>query len=380
MLNHLLAFSVNTGEDMDITHIRTGLAGAAATLVLSATVAMADATFKKYNELIIVTEMVNRLHKACDDHLTDADHNNYQTWRNDNHVSEIEAFLAASQRDDKGFARAYRQIIPRIDQKVAQLTPKNCRHFSQLMGKKAYQPAKAYKYKVRGIVKAVSKSSGGTKAPEPLIAADTLEDNLERIETVVMDSKMRMGFGGALFQETNPVILLDDGWATTSMKALVHPGGFDAHRKEKPSSWKKWRSSWGDYELLKGEDWSEIDFDTEYDPLPDDTRLHRTYERLTGAGTTAVGGGDSVVIINGFQFFDNGQFIKGKHVSATAENGLGSVVVGSTSPDERGTYEIEDYVLTLTYDNGHKEMRGIVFDPDDTEVIWLNGYSYIEQD
>lgn len=338
----------------------------------------AKADFAKYNELIVITELITRLNAACDAHLTDTDRKNHENWRRENYVSEIETYISEVLRKDKSFDSAYRRLSPQIDNKVTQLTPNNCPHLSQLMQREKYQPAKAYKYKVRGIVKALNKSHPETKKPEPIISAEILRDNLDRVEGVVMDSKMRMGVGGALYQETNPIMLLDNGWASTSMKALVHPGGFDQHRQENPSSWKEWRSNWGSYELLKGDDWKEVAFDTEYAPLPGGTRLDNTYERLSGAGTVAVGGGDSVIIINGFQFFENGQFIKGKHVSATAENGLGSVVVGSTSPDERGTYEIRDYVLTLTYDSGQKELRGIVFDPDDPSVIWLNGYSYIE--
>lgn len=363
----------------------TGLTAVVAAAMLSTGVAQADKIdYKDYNELIVVSRLIVELHDACGSRLTEEDRQHYQSWRDENRISAIEHYIDTVLSKDRAFDKAYRIMRGRIKAKADDLTPQNCPAFSHFLKQKQYQPATAYKRQVRRIVKAVSGDSAtppkSKKKQAPLIDETQLRENLDRIETVIMDSKMRMGVGGALYQETNPILLLDDGWAATTMKALVYPGGFDKHRQDHPSSWKEWRSSWGDFELLKGEEWQETAFDTEYEPLPEDTVLHNTYERLTGAGNVAVGGGDSVIIINGFQFFDNGRFIKGKHVSATAENGLGSVVVGSTSPDERGSYEIKDYVLTLNYDNGHKEMRGIVFDPDDTEVIWLNGYSYIEPD
>jgi hypothetical protein len=56
-----------------------------------------------------------------------------------------------------------------------------------------------------------------------------------------------------------------------------------------------------------------------------------------------------------------------------------STVTSSRSADSHGSYEINGYVLTLTFFDGRTERRMIVTDPTDLKVIWLDGEGYARQ-
>lgn len=354
------------------------LAVLASTLPMTAQGDQAD--YSDFEKMVVISEMFVGLHDACGHELTQRDERNYQRWRRDNHLDAIEKHVADRRRDNPAFDKRYQQITARIGVNVRKLAKSKCPTLSDLLGNRKYRPAIAYKREVRLILEA-SKRGRGPETPTALITDAELNKNLDRIDRVVMDERMVNGAGGFLYLEPNPAMLLDDGWAVTNMRALVYPGGFEKHRQDHPKQWKKWRSNWGEIELLKGETWKGLASDAEYAPLPEGTRLNGTFERLSGGGNTAIGGGEVIAAINGYQFFGNGYFLKGKHISTISDDAFGTTTTTQgTTPDERGRYEIRGYALLLTYDNRSKERRGLVFDANHPDIMWIDGFSYLAPD
>jgi len=202
-----------------------------------------------------------------------------------------------------------------------------------------------------------------------------------RIDSFAFDSRMRMGVGGALYPVPVPVVLFRDGQALTDVQGLGFAGGLDAHRRAHAAAWTRWRRSGGRLQLQSAESgWRNLAYNVAYSTLPAGFVLDGVYRSLSGSGTAAIGGTDSVAAWRDYAFAPNGQVVRGGGAGAYAAIAGGSTAVSGIAASRRGRYRIEGIVLKIQYEDGSREERIIVTNPQDGRAaIWLNGTGYSRQ-
>lgn len=201
------------------------------------------------------------------------------------------------------------------------------------------------------------------------------------IDSFAFDSRMRMGVGGALYPVPVPVVLFRDGQALTDVQGLGFAGGLVAHRRAHAAAWTRWRRSGGRLQLLSAKSgWRNLAYNVAYSTLPNGFMLDGAYRSLSGSGTTAIGGTDSVAAWREYAFAPNGRVVRGGGAGAYAAIGGGSTAVSGIAASRRGRYRIDGIVLKIQYDDGSREERIIVTNPEDGKAaIWLNGTGYSRQ-
>jgi hypothetical protein len=214
-----------------------------------------------------------------------------------------------------------------------------------------------------------------TTSNEPSLAASIAAG----IDSFGFDSRMQMGVGGYLYPSPVPVVLFRNGDALTDISGLGFRGGIQAHKLAHPKAWTHWRRSGGQLQLRDSKQaWRKLPYQATYAKLPAGFRLDGTYGSISGTGTAAVGGSDSVVAWREYAFARDGRVVRGGGAGAYAAiAGGGSTAVSSVAPDRRGRYRIDGITLQISYDSGATESRIIVTDPNDPKgAIWLDGTGY----
>ncbi|MGH1394260.1 MAG: hypothetical protein ACRAVC_09505, partial [Trichormus sp.] len=101
------------------------------------------------------------------------------------------------------------------------------------------------------------------------------------------------------------------------------------------------------------------------------------FRLLSGTGTIAVGGSQSVTAWRDYRFSPDGRVVRGQGAGGRAESGNSSVVTSNVAPNQRGRYRIQGLVLHITYDDGSEERRILITNPQDPKsAIWLDGIGY----
>jgi hypothetical protein len=198
----------------------------------------------------------------------------------------------------------------------------------------------------------------------------------EQIEGFAFDTRAGIGAGGMVSIVVYPVVLFKDGQALTDVVGLGYAGGPDAHRRDVPQDWSRWRRANDKIQTLKKGAWADLPFNAVYRSVPAGFSLSGRYQRTGGAGNIAMGGTDAVTTWETYDFFAGGRVIKGGGAGVQASGGDFSTVAGSTSADRRGRYSIDGLILQLTYDDGSAESAVFVTDPQNPKVIWLNGRDF----
>jgi hypothetical protein len=171
-----------------------------------------------------------------------------------------------------------------------------------------------------------------------------------------------------------PVLLFDDGWALLRVlgPAVESP---ITHRQREPSRWTRWRRAGDAYELQSSSgSWQKLNGEG-YPALPKDHRFNLPYGTLSVTSS-----GDST-------------FINAKWIAFRADSKFTMNAAGRTSydgqpvpgsiyddPTLRGTYTVEGYLLTLTYDDGRIEKRGLVSAGGDEWMLWINDTVYCHEE
>ncbi len=218
-------------------------------------------------------------------------------------------------------------------------------------------------------------------APPVKATSSTASQLAPSIDSFGFDTRMTMGIGGFLTTTAYPIVLFRDGQALKDIEALSFAGGLQAHQRANPKDWTRWRRSGSEVQIIntKGE-WEKLAFSKTYGMLPAGFRLDGFFRSLSGAGTVAVGGSDSVAAWRSYAFSKNGLVVRGGGAGAYAAVSGGSTAVSSIAPSQRGRYRIDGITLSITYDDGSSESRLIVTDPKDpTGAIWLDGIGYAQR-
>jgi hypothetical protein len=203
---------------------------------------------------------------------------------------------------------------------------------------------------------------------------------VSQIDSFAFDSRPAMGIGGFITTEIYPIVLFRDGNVLTDVVGLSDPRGLATHRATTPKAWTRWRRGGAKIELLKDGAWEPLYFKNTYTRLPPDFRLDGLFRRLSGGGNVAVGGSQSVSVVNEYRFWPDGSVVRGGSAGAMAASGSTSVVARGVAPDARGHYRVDGLTIVMTYDDGSSERRILVADPKDPRgAIWLDGNSYVER-
>lgn len=196
------------------------------------------------------------------------------------------------------------------------------------------------------------------------------------IATVGFYNKTGIGVGGMVTFSPTPVVLFKSGDALWRIAALKEGDSVDALRAARPADWTRWRRAGGVLEIEKQGEWQKLDYQKTMDALPRGFKLDGRYGKLSGTGNVAMGGTSSVTVWSQLAFSRDGSFVSGGGASASARAGDTSTVAGGTTPERRGSYELDGYVLTLKHADGRVEHRLMVTDEKDPGVVWLDGDGY----
>jgi len=172
---------------------------------------------------------------------------------------------------------------------------------------------------------------------------------------------------GGVYVEVYPIALFKDGRALSDTTGLLYAEGLEAHRAKFPGAWTQWRRSGTDLQVLQPNgSWKTADSGAA--PLAGHhVRRAGVYEALSVASSPSM----SIVASTLCTFTNAGAFGRGRYAVGDTAN-VGAI---STTPDKRGTYAIDGYRLTLSFENGSREEHVIVLDPR-PEYLYIDGTMY----
>jgi hypothetical protein len=221
---------------------------------------------------------------------------------------------------------------------------------------------------------------------EPSVAAPSAPTGpprgalMEQLDSFGFDTRAKMGIGGFMALDIYPIVLFRGGELLLDVTGLSFPQGLEAHRRAHPEQWSRWRREGGTLQLSKDGAWKAPSFQKTYARLPDGYRLDGLFRLLSGAGTVAVGGTQSVVAWTDYRFSADGAVERTGGAGGRAEAGDASVATSSVAPNRRGRYRIDGLMLRITYDDGSVESRILIADPTDPKTaIWLDGVGYVRR-
>lgn len=224
-------------------------------------------------------------------------------------------------------------------------------------------------------------SDAPAPAAVPAIAPPAPTDVLAAIDSIGFHTRAKMGIGGFITLDVFPVLMLRSGELVKDVAALRAPGGLEAHRAAHPAAWTRWRRQGGSLELLTDDGWKPLAYQTSYAALPANLVLDGGFRALGGAGNVALGGSDSVAAWDAYRFAPDGRVERSGGAGASAAFGNAGVTTRSTAASRRGRYRIDGLTLVIDYDDGSREQRILVIDPNAPDkALWLDGTGYVRRD
>lgn len=333
----------------------------------------AEAVDPAVAQTAIVVTTFDMLDAGCAGSYSDAQREQLQRWQRDNDVDALRARLPEL-RADAGFAaqldRSAQQIVQVARSKgagdcaaAASLTKLPDAQFGRLALTRTTAPA-------------------SPSPREPTVAAPALvaAATLQQIDSFAFATRPKMGLGGFIALDIYPVVLFRNGELLTDVRGLRFAGGLDAHRATQPGAWTRWRRDGGQLQQLKAGQWANLPFNKTYARLPADLRLVGKFRSLGGTGNAAVGGAQSVTVVDEYRFGADGRVVRSGAVGSAAAAGDTSVATRGGPRDRSGRYRVDGLLLRINYDDGTQEQRVLITDPDKPGgVLWLNGESYVER-
>jgi hypothetical protein len=321
----------------------------------------------------VILTTFDQLDSGCAGAYTPAQQERLQRWQDDNDVAAARAQLPALMADTALAARlqrSARQIVAMARSKGAT----DCAAAAALVALPDAQFGRL----------ASAASAPPPPPPPPAVVAPAAvpvpEATLAQIDSFAFDSRPKMGLGGFIALDIYPVVLLKQGDALTDVRGLRFAGGLAAHRAAQPNHWTRWRRAGGKVELMKDGRWEPLPFTNTYARLPADLRLTGRFRSTSGVGNVAVGGQQSVTVVDEYRFSADGRVTRSGAVGSTSQAGGTSVVTRGGPADRNGRYRLDGLLLRIDYDDGSREQRVLITDPAKPGgVLWLDGESYVER-
>ena len=302
-------------------------------------------------------------------------------WRNNNSVDKIRAHLRDLEQDairkkvaDKARADIY--------EKLSASGESPCQAAIKTVSSQEAQFATTSPntLEILGVTTGVDNRKTQTAAVVPGLSPKAQNELLSQIDSFGFNTRPKMGIGGFIMLDIYPIVFFRNEDLLNDIEGLNFAGGIAAHRRVKPEEWTRWRRSFGKLEIHGEKGWETLEFQTTYPKLPNDFRLNGLFRSLSGGGTIAVGGNQSIAAWNDYRFSPDGRVVRGGGAGGRSEAGDISVATSSVAPNQRGKYRIDGLTLQIKYDDGSSESRILVTDPKDPKsVIWLDGVSYVRR-
>lgn len=285
------------------------------------------------------------------------------TWESEQNVATVRTQANTLSSDYKAkIDQAATQLVQSLGKQFNSVSP--CKLAATLV---STEPGK--------LATTTSRSPSGNVNPQPSSSSrpKDLSSLVSQIDSFGFDTYATVGVGGFIMQAVRPVVLFRNGDALKEVKGLNYAGGIDAHRRDHPDEWTRWRRSGKGLELQTSKGWKALPFSKTYQALPDQFRLNGTYRSLSGTGNIAVGGSSSVAAWRTYTFSPDGRVMRDGGAGASTS----SVATASSAPNLRGRYQVRGLVLQITYDDGSVEESILIADPSDPKTaIWLDGKGY----
>jgi hypothetical protein len=322
----------------------------------------------------VILTTFDQLDSGCAGAYTPAQQERLQRWQADNDVAAARAQLPALMTDTALAARlqrSARQIVATARSKGAT----DCAAAAALVALPDAQFGR--------LLSPASAPPPARAEPPAVIAPAAVpvpEATLAQIDSFAFDSRPKMGLGGFIALDIYPVVLLKNGEVLTDVRGLRFAGGLAAHRAAQPDHWTRWRRAGGKVEVLKDGTWKPLPFTDTYARLPADLRLNGRFRSTSGVGNVAVGGQQSVTVVDEYRFNADGRVTRSGAVGSTAQAGGTSVVTRGGPGDRSGRYRLDGLLLRIDYEDGSREQRVLITDPAKPGgVLWLDGESYVER-
>jgi hypothetical protein len=346
----------------------------AAGLLVSFSLWSAEPTPAELAELkaAIIVLTFDRLDASCNSGGSYADTQRKQVndWQQNNSVEQRRSRLPHLQRD-ANIAQQLEKSVNFIVQAVRAKGANDCMAATTLT-----QLADA---QIGKLAVPVGAPAAASAAPKPTAAPVATPALLASIDSFGFATRAKMGIGGFIALDIYPIVLFKSGEVLKRVADLKYPGGLAAHRAAHSDQWTRWQRNGNQLQLLKDGQWENITFKT-YARLPADLRLSGKFRSIGGTGNIAVGGSQSVTVVDEYLFANDGTVLRSGAASSRAETGDTTVVTTSGPRERRGRYYMDGLLLRIDYEDGSREQRILIADPKDPDgTIWLDGESYVKR-
>lgn len=199
-----------------------------------------------------------------------------------------------------------------------------------------------------------------------------------------------MMFGSTNLPMPSPVVVLlfDHGQACKDVNILHFADGLQTHQQKFPELWTPWRKHWGKVQIQNKTGWMTVDKKNQLTPLKSGFRLNNRYSRASGHSQTTGGFGtvqnQMVMSASRIQFFKNGRFEQSaitmqnfKNENVHNPNDYFQTTGHRKNGAQTGRYHIDDYLLTLNFDNGPTEYRLIFAGKQKDSILNIDGQWYL---
>ncbi|MCF8205978.1 MAG: hypothetical protein K9J82_12920 [Methylotenera sp.] len=345
--------------------------------IAAALPALADTPDRALLQAALIVTSFDRLDATCAGRYTPPQRDQVQRWAQENDLAAVRSQLPALRAQPRLAAQLDR-AAQQIEQMARDKGANACAAAASLtqlpdarLARAAETPAPATQ---------TPPPSTDAAAAETTPAAAVPADVLARIDSFAFDTRPKMGLGGFIALDIYPVMLFKGGELLTEVKGLRDARGLAGHRAAHPEQWSQWRRQGGQVQVRKDGRWEKLPFDNTYAQLPGDLRLSGRYRSTSGVGNVAVGGQQSVTVVDEYRFSPDGRVVRSGAVGSTAQAGGTSVVTRGGPGERSGRYRLDGLLLRIDYDDGRKEQRVLITDPAKPGgVLWLDGESYVER-
>lgn len=342
-------------------------------LLVPATAALAaDTADAALAQAAVIITTFDRLDAGCAGGYNAEQREQVQRWQADNAVDALRARLPE--------LRTNTQLATKLDRSAQQIVQvARSKGANDCMTAASLTQLPDAQFGNVGTVRAPAPASKPPQSPTEDLSTSAPPAMLAQIDSFAFATRPKMGLGGFIALDIYPVVLFKSGEVLTDVRGLRFAGGLTAHRTAHPDAWSRWRRDGDQLQLLKAGQWAKLPFNKTYARLPHDLRLAGRFRSTRGSGNVAAGGQQSVTRVDEYRFSPDGSVVRSGAVGSTAQAGDTRVVTRAAPQERRGRYRVDGLLLHVDYEDGSREQRVLIKDPDQPGgTLWLDGDSYVE--
>lgn len=335
--------------------------------------AAADDTPAALAQAAVILTIFDRLDGGCAGRYSDEQREQLQRWQAANDVDALRAKLPELRADAALAAR-----LDRSAQQIVQVA--RSKGASDCAAAASLTKLPDAQFGRLALTRTTAHASPSPREPAAAAPAPVPAATLQQIDSFAFATRPKMGLGGFIALDIYPVVLFRNGELLTDVSGLRFAGGLNAHRAAQPGAWTRWRRDGGQLQQLKAGQWANLPFKQTYATLPADLRLAGRFRSVGGTGNVAVGGAQSVTVVDEYRFGADGRVVRSGAVGSTAAAGDTAVATRGGPGERSGRYRVDGLLLRIDYDDGTREQRVLITDPDKPGgALWLDGESYVER-